>query len=192
MEIKQASQTTFDPRPQMSHIFVEGFYTWIKHICKDKEKLTKLFTHMFDLEQFILALEGQQVAAMAACTNGTSPVRLSRNVFTQVLGPMRGNISYIILRRHMMNNSLPFTISPKTGVIEFVATAPEFRNQGVGYTLLTNMMAALPYNSYMLEVADNNIGAMRLYAKLGFKEFKRVKAPKRTRVNEFIYMRCPK
>ena len=189
MEIIQASQTTFDPKPQMSRIFVEGFYPWIKHISHDKDKLTRVFTHMFDLERFYLAVEGGTVAAMTAITSGTSPVRLERKDFAQVLGRVRGTINYIKLRRHMMHNTLPFTISPETGVIEFVATAPEFRKQGICRALLSHVMANLPHDSYILEVADNNAEAFRLYQGLGFKEFKRVAASKRSGASAFIYMR---
>lgn len=88
-----------------------------------------------------------------------------------------------------MHNSLPFTISSKTGVIEFVATAPDYRNQGIGYILLSHIMTTLPFNAYMLEVAESNTSAMRLYEKLGFKEFRRVAASKRSGAGAYIYMR---
>ena len=189
MEIKRGDQVAFDPKPQMSRIFVEGFYPWIKHICKDKDRLINVFAHMFDLERFYVAVDAGQIAAMAACTDGTSPVVLDRKIFAQVLGLVRGNISYFILRRHMMCGSLPFAIGSNTGVIEFVATAPEFRQQGMAQALLSHVMAALPFDTYMLEVADNNAGALRLYEKLGFKEIKRIKASKRSGINEFVYMR---
>ena len=190
MEYMQASKATFDPKPQMGRIFVEGFYPYIKHINQDKEKLIKVFSHMFVLEQFYIAVVGEKVAAMAAVTSGTSPVKLLRKEFTQVLGPVRGTIAYITLRRHMMHNALPFTISPKTGVIEFVATALKFRRQGIGRALLSHIITTLPYESYMLEVADTNAEAIRLYQNLGFNEIKRVEASKRSGANEFIFMRC--
>ena len=189
MEIMQASQATFDPKPQMSHMFVEGFYPWIKHISKDREKLTEVFTHIFNLERFYIAIKNRHVTAMAACSSGTTPVELCRNEFVRVLGQMRGNISYWRLQRHMMHNSIPFTLSPKTGVIEFVSTAPKYRNQGIGYALLSNIMTTLPYDAYMLEVAENNATAFRLYDRLGFKEFRRVAASRRSRAGAFIYMR---
>jgi len=189
METIQASKTTFDPKPQMSRIFVEGFYPWVRHISKNKEKLIAVFTHMFDLNYFYLAVEGQQVTAMAACTSGTSPVCLCKEEFTKILGPIWGLLSYYRLRRHMMHNSLPFNISPKNGVIEFVATAPEKRKQGICHALLTYMIATLPHDSYMLEVAEANASAKRLYERLGFKEFKRVAATQRSGAGSFIYMR---
>ena len=189
VEIIRGDQVDFDPRPQMSRVFVEGFYPWMKSVSKDKDKLTKVFAHMFNLERFFVVVKGEQIAAMAACTNGTSPVVLDRKVFVQVLGLVRGNISYMSLRKHMMSSSLPFSIGAKTGVIEFVATAPEFRQHGMAYALLAHVMASQPFDAYILEVAGNNEGAMKLYTKLGFREFKRIKAPKRSMVDEFVYMR---
>ena len=189
MEFIQASNASFDPKPQMSYIFVEGFYPWIKHVSKNKQKLVKAFTHMFNLDYFYLAVEGQQVAAITACTSGTTPVCLCREDFVQVLGLIWGSISYLRLRRHMMHNSLPFAVNPKTGVIEFVATAPAFRNQGIAQALITHIITALPYNTYMLEVTETNTSAKGLYDRLGFREFRRVAASKRSGAGAYISMR---
>ena len=189
MDTIRADQLDFDPRTQMSRIFVEGFYPWIKSICEDKDTLTAVFAHMFDVSRFFVAVDGGRVAAMASCTSGVPPVALDRKTFSRVLGLVRGNISFMILKRHMMSNALPFDLSPKTGVIEFVATSPDFQRRGAAYSLLEYVMESQPFDSYVLEVADNNDAAIRLYEKLGFKEIRRVKGSKRSGVNEFVYMR---
>jgi len=189
MEFTRADQLQFDPRLQLSRVFVEGFYTWIRHICKDKARLTAVFSHMFLLEKFYVAVEGETIAAMTACTPGISPIALDRKEFSRVLGFARGNFSYFILKRHMVRNGYPFPLSPTTGSIEFVATAPEFRQRGLARELLTYVMAQTPFDSYILEVADTNSHAVCLYEGLGFREIRRVKAPKRGVVNFFIYMR---
>ena len=41
-------------RNEISSIFVDGFYKWIKFFSKDKEVLKKAFAHMFNLDAFIL------------------------------------------------------------------------------------------------------------------------------------------
>jgi ribosomal protein S18 acetylase RimI-like enzyme len=189
MDFIQANKLTFDPREQMSDVFVEGFYEWIRHFCKDKDKLKQVFAHVFTMEYFYVAVVQGEVAAMAACTGGFSPIKLVRAEFTRVLGFIRGNIAYFMLQRHMVRNSYPFSISKNTGSVEFVATAPNFRKQGVGYNLLNFIMANNPYDAYILEVADTNTNAVRLYEKLGFSEIKRVKAPRGSGVNFFLYMR---
>ncbi|MCL2224367.1 MAG: GNAT family N-acetyltransferase [Defluviitaleaceae bacterium] len=189
MTFTRTDKLTFNIRGQLSRVFVEGFYDWIKHFCKDKDKLTQAFEHVFTLEYFYVALQGETVAAMAACTQGFSPIKLERREFVKALGFIRGNIAYFMLRRHMVRNSYPFAMSKTTGSVEFVATAPKFRNQGLGYELLSFIMEENPYDAYILEVADTNKNAVRLYEKLGFAEIKRVQAPKRSGVNFFIYMR---
>jgi len=220
-----ANELPFDVRPQMSYLFVEGFYSWIKYFSKDKDKLKETFKHIFDLEYFYVAVEdgdekanaslsegsvagvppaerrglGQcpiengKIVAMTATTKGHAPITLQRKEFTKALGYIKGCITYYILNKHMVRNAYPFTLSPKTGTIEFVATAPDYRGKGIAFDLISfiiNRKGTL-FTSYILEVADTNEIAVRLYEKLGFKEIKRVKAPnpKRSGVNYFLYMR---
>ena len=185
----RADEVDFDLRPQLSRVFVEGFYTWIKHFHKDKKKLTEAFTHVFDLKHFFVTMDGDTVAGMVACTHGYAPIALNRKTFVKVLGLIRGNIAYFMLKRHMIRNAYPFSLSPKTGSIEFVATASEYQRRGIARDLILHTMGANPYDSYVLEVADTNKGAVSVYEKLGFKEIKRIKAPRGSGVNFFLYMR---
>lgn len=46
----------------------------------------------------------------------------------------------------------------------------EERKKGIGTALMQEMIDKEDYNRIMLEVNENNIEAMRLYTKLGFKE----------------------
>ncbi|MCL2373342.1 MAG: GNAT family N-acetyltransferase [Defluviitaleaceae bacterium] len=187
----RANKVSFDIKPELSRVFVGGFYTWLRHFHKDKDKLVEAFQHIFDLQYFYVALDGGEVAAMVACTQGYAPIALQRREFTGVLGFLRGNIAYHMLKRHMVRNAYPFKLGRSTGSIEFVATAPEHRNKGIAHDLILYVMGQNPYDSYVLEVADTNAGAVHLYQKLGFREIKRVKAPnpKRSGVNNFLYMR---
>lgn len=191
MELKRADKAGFDLRPQLSYIFVEGFYSWIQHFHKDKEKLKEVFTHIFNLKFFYVAMDGQTVASMVACTHGHTPINLDRKIFTKILGLIKGNFTYFMLKRHMVRNAYPFSLSPKTGTIEFVATAPEYRQKGLAEKLIKFTMEQNPYNSYVLEVADTNTNAFKLYEKMGFVEMKRIAAPnpKRSGVNNYLYMR---
>jgi len=201
MIFSRADKLTFDPREQLSCVFVEGFYDWLKRFCPDKDKLTAAFAHMFRLEYFFVAFAEKksedsscensqcQIAAMASCTGGFSPTAILRKEFTRVLGFFRGNFTYYVLRRQMTRNGHPFVMSKTTGYIEFVATAPQYRHQGYGHALLSYLITENPYKAYILEVADTNINAVALYEKLGFKEMRRVKAPRKSGVDFFIYMR---
>jgi len=88
-----------------------------------------------------------------------------------------------------MTHVYPFELSSQTGSIEFVATAPEHRGKGAAFGLLEHVMDAMPYTEYVLEVADTNISAIRLYEKLGFNEFKRITGPRGGSFKYFVYMR---
>jgi len=191
MKYIRADKLRFDPRPELSRIFVEGFYSWINRFNKDKEQLKAMFAHVFNLDQFYVAVEGRIIAAMTACTRSSSPISLRREVFVEKLGLICGTITYLRIKRNMVRNSYPFNLSPQTGSIEFVACAPEFQQMGITRELILYTMEANPYNAYVLEVADTNVFAVRLYTRLGYKEIKRIKAPspKRNGVNYFLYMR---
>ena len=193
MDFIKATDLNFCPRKQLSHIFVEGFYEWLKYFKKDKDMLKEVFRHVFLLEYFYVALEkGEKIAATTACTSGFSPIALERAEFVRVLGFWRGSFMYFMLRRQMVRNSYPFTLSKSTGTLEFVATEPEYRHQGVAYALLSHIMEAESYDAYVLEVADTNKNARLLYEKLGFVEIKSVKAPRGSGVGDFLYMRKTK
>jgi ribosomal protein S18 acetylase RimI-like enzyme len=45
------------------------------------------------------------------------------------------------------------------------------------------------YSEYILEVADTNTPAIRLFEKLGYKEFTRKPAPKKSGFSHFVYMK---
>ncbi|MCL1863418.1 MAG: GNAT family N-acetyltransferase [Defluviitaleaceae bacterium] len=150
--------------------------------------LVKIFAHIFCLKYFYVALDGGKVAAMVSCTQGYPPISLKREEFIKILGVLRGNLMYFTLKRNMRRNSSHFAFKD-TGIIEFVTTEESSRNKGLGYQLLTYVMEQTPYDAYVLEVADTNKSAIRLYEKLGFREIKRVKANKNSGANDFIYMR---
>ena len=191
MEYLKADQVSFDPRPQMSRIFVEGFYDHgLKHFSKDKATLAKAMAHIFDLSRFYLAMADGQIAAMIGCTDKKPPpIKLNKTILVKELGLLRGQIAYRGLTKYIINHPYPFELSPQTGSIEFVATAPEHRGKGAAFGLLSHIMQTLPYTAYVLEVIDHNTPAIRLYQKLGFAEFKRTPAPKRSGFKHYIYMK---
>lgn len=190
MDFLRANELSFDPRPQMGMIFAKGFYQWLKYFTKDKDKLARTLTHMFILDYFYVAVEGNKIAAITACTDGkTPPIKLDKKTMCKMLGFIAGRIAYVMLTKHLVNHKYPFDVFTQTGSIEFVASAAEFRSKGAAHGLITHIIDATPYSEYILEVADNNTPAVRLYEKLGFVEFKRTPAPKGGGFNHLVYMR---
>jgi len=192
MQFAKASELTFDPRAQMAEIFAEGFYDQgIKFFSKDKAKLARAFAHMFILDGFYVALDGQTIMGfVGVAEKKPPPIKLDKRILIRGLGFLRGRLAYWGLNRFSVNNPYPFDMDTQTASIEFVATAPAYRGRGVATQLLTHAMQDFAFKKYVLEVVDTNPGAISVYEKLGFVEFQRKPspAPKRSGFNYFIYM----
>jgi len=184
--IIRADQTDLNVRSQMSEIFADGFTQWLGFFSKDRHKIAKAFAHMFVVNQFYLALSGDKVAAMAACTDGTDlSVRLNTKQLIKHLGFYKGMLAGLILKREFQ---VPFKnpVGDQCS-IEFVGTALEFRGQGAASQVISYILESTPYKEYLIEeVADTNIPAMKLYEKLGFKEYKRKSLPRKQAENNGI------
>jgi ribosomal protein S18 acetylase RimI-like enzyme len=65
---------------------------------------------------------------------------------------------------------------------------------GIASAIIKHIFTLEEFNSYILEVADTNIGALKLYEKLGYKEIHRKKQifGKQIGVNYLIYMKHTK
>lgn len=177
-EVIKADQANFDARSQMAQIFAEGFTQWLVFFSKDSGQIAKAFAHMFQLDQFYIALSGDRVAAMAFCTTGTDlPVRLDAIPLRQHLGWFKGTLASLLLKKEF--EAKPDPANHDKGSIGFVGTALDFRGQGAALYLLTHILTYTSFDEYVIEeVADNNLPAMRLYEKLGFREYKRKAMPK--------------
>lgn len=192
MEVIKACEYNRDLRPEISEIFVEGFHQWLKFFSKDKAKLTRAFAHMFNLDVYYVAMDGADVAGITACTDGkTACVHLEKQPLRKHLGFLMGTVTYHILKKQFEEKPYPFEITKGMGTIEFVATSPKYRGKGVATAIISHIVSSTPYTEYVLEVADTNTNAVKLYEKLDFSEFMRVKEPhpKQSGVNYLVYMK---
>ncbi|MFA5527026.1 MAG: GNAT family N-acetyltransferase [Peptostreptococcales bacterium] len=195
MKIIRANEFGNDTKIKISKIFVDGFYQWLNFFSKDKDKLTKAFSHMFNLEFFYVAIIDGEIAGIAACADGKVPsVHLKSQELKKHLGFFMGIITYFILKREFEQKLYPFEITKGMGMVEFVATSTKFRGQGVASAIMKHILDSTPYDVYALEVADTNIKAIKLYEKLGYSEFLRIKQKhsKQSGVNNLVYMKCLK
>ncbi|MCM3782310.1 GNAT family N-acetyltransferase [Neobacillus mesonae] len=196
LKVVRADQAEFDVREGISKIFAEGFTQWLGFFSKDPLKISAAFAHMFTLDQFYVALYNGQVVGMAACTDGTSlSVKLNKKELRKHLGFYKGTLASIFLKKEF---ETPFS-QPLNGAgsIEFVGTADEFRGRGVASHLILYILEHTSHDTYLIEeVADTNIPAMKLYSKLGFKEYKRklfpIKLAKKIGINYNVSFRYTK
>jgi ribosomal protein S18 acetylase RimI-like enzyme len=195
LKIIRGSEFGNDAKIQISRIFVDGFFQWLSFFSKDKGKLIKAFSHMFNLEVFYVAVIDGEIAGITACTDGrVSSVHLESRELKKHLGFFMGTITYIILKREFEEKSYPFEIKKGMGMIEFVATSIKYRGLGVATAIMKYIFDSTPYGEYALEAADTNMNAVNLYEKIGFKEFKRIKQKhsKQSGVNNLVYMKYSK
>ncbi len=81
------------------------------------------------------------------------------------------NISYIYKKN---KGFCIFSCNEKEAEIITMAILPKYQNQGIGFLILTELEGILSEtscNKVFLEVASNNLIAIHLYDKLGFKSF---------------------
>ncbi|HBI74485.1 MAG TPA: N-acetyltransferase [Ruminococcaceae bacterium] len=193
MHVILAGKLDNSARSTISEIFVDGFYQWLKYFSKDKQKLSRAFAHMYNLDVFYVAKLDGNIAGIAALNDGTSPtVKLDKKEMQKHLGFFRGWFAYKMLGHEFMDKQYPFDMIPGMGYVEFVATAPSYRGKGAATAIIEHFFSLPHFNEYVLEVADTNENAVHLYEKLGFHEFKRMemKNKKQSGVNFLVYMKA--
>lgn len=111
-KIVKADETDLDVRAQMGNIFADGFTQWLGYFSKDKNVIAKAFSHMFVLEQFYVAVTDDEVAGVAACTDGESQsVKLNAKELRKHLGLFKGSMAGIFLKKEF---EAPYVDFPRT------------------------------------------------------------------------------
>jgi ribosomal protein S18 acetylase RimI-like enzyme len=189
IEIKKANELGESSRKQISEIFVEGFGDLHSFFSKDRRKLAIAFEHMFVLDVFYVALVDGEIAGITACTDGKiMPINHSKKELKNHLGFLKGTFAYSVFKREFQKP--PIEVGGKKAWIEFVATSAKYRGKGVATAIMNHIFTLSQYNEYILVVADNNTNALKMYEKLGYKEFKRIKHKysKYSGIDHMIYM----
>ncbi|WP_093152448.1 GNAT family N-acetyltransferase [Saccharopolyspora antimicrobica] len=191
IDVRPAAELGESYRRRITEVFIDGFGPDFTFFSKDPRKLVDAFEHMLVLDVFHVTLVDGEPAAIAACTDGrrrstqSDPAELRKH-----LGPVKGTFAGVMFQR-MFTEALA---EPREGTasIEFVASATRFRGKGAAKALLTHLLALPQYREYLLEeVSDINEPALRLYEKLGFREYKRKKV-RHTRwsgINHYVSLR---
>ena len=92
----------------------------------------------------------------------------SRFIFSLLKNP---NISYIYKKN---KGFCIFSVNKEEAEIITIAVMPKYQNQGIGFLILNQLEEVLSKsncNKIFLDVASNNIIALHLYKKAGFKKF---------------------
>jgi len=192
MKVMLAREYGEDASIQISQIFVEGLYQWLKYFSKDKEKLINAFKHIFNLDVIYVAVIDDKIVGMTACNDGKEKtIHFNKKELKKYLGFFMGNITYYVLRKEFITKTYPFPITEGMGSVEFVATSTDHRSKGVATSIMKHIFENTSFKDYVLEVADTNTNAVSLYTKLGYKEFMRIKEKhtKQSGINYLVYMK---
>lgn len=192
IHIKPMADYDTDVRYEVADVFVDGYYKDLSFFAKDKEKLKTTFMNTFCADVFYLAeMDGKIVGILACANNRHRAMHIDKDTMKKGLGLVKGNLAYHLLNKEF---NTPLTYPDDTTYIECVATGESARGKGVCTELFRYVMENLPYRQFILEVADTNQGAYRLYKKLGFSEFERKneKFAKIKGLNQRIYMKWSK
>jgi len=172
MEIKSAKDVNGNIQEKISKLYVEAFGKDMDTISKSPEKLVKVFTHMFVVDDFYVCIIDNEVVGMAACANREAySIKHDKKELIKELGLIKGLVANRFLKKIFTNPpNYPMEIDSKTGSIENVVTNSNYRKKGIATSLMEYIFALNMYEKYILEVVDTNENAIKLYKKLGFKE----------------------
>jgi len=177
MEIKSAKDVNGNIREKISKLYVEAFGKDMGAISKNPEKLVKVFTHMFIVDDFYVCIIDNEVVGMAACANREAySIKHDKKELIKELGLIKGLVVNRFLKTIFTTPpNYQIEIDSKTGSIENVVTNSNYRKKGIATSLMEYIFALNKYEKYFLEVLDTNENAIKLYKKLGFKEVGTVK-----------------
>ncbi|MFG1694402.1 GNAT family N-acetyltransferase [Nonomuraea sp. NPDC049309] len=191
IEVVPAADLGERHRRAVAEVFVDGFGPDFSYFSDDPAELADALEHALVLDVFYVALLEGRPAGITACTDGRRPsFRHDRRELRRHLGFYKGTIADIGFRREFAK-PLPYARDGLAS-LEFVATALRYRGRGVATALLTHLLALPQYDEYVLaDIADTNTPALRLYEKLGFREFQRIRVrhTRRTGIRYYISMR---
>lgn len=190
-QILMASDVKGDVQHQLSRLFVEAFYGLLKAFKKDEEHLVAAFSPFFNVRHFAVVLDRDEVVAMASLVAGDeASITLDRKHMVKILGVIKGNLAYAILKRELNTDNYPIEKTDDLRIIEYVATKRSHRGKRLAAKAIAYLVEQSDARKIVLEVADNNKQAMTLYERLGFKTIasRPMKHTKHTGIETFYYM----
>jgi ribosomal protein S18 acetylase RimI-like enzyme len=187
MDIRKVSEVDSGRHDMVLDIIIDAFYDIkFQHFSKDRDVLKKAYFGSIDTDYLHVAMMGGEIIGVISCTpKGVSVLKVDRKTMSRHLGFFKGNLAYF-LRKIM--SGVPFEIDGGTGNIEFLATVSHHRGQGVGSALMRYVMEHSGYESLILDVADSNLSAIRLYERLGFIKVGQKKFLPNSDIKYIIYM----
>lgn len=154
-------------RQQAVRLFVEGFYDMIKSISADKDVLFQLFEPALRNDMAYVCFDGEKVVGLLAYSdNKRRAFDIERSGVSRVFGSVK---SRVIKTQLMFIIGKPAVKRDDEGYIDFLATDPACRGQGIATKMINYVAENAGIASLSLDVIGDNGNAIRLYRHLGFK-----------------------
>ena len=166
-EIRCLNQLEASHVQQTAALLVDSFYSMFKGITKEQELLQKLFTPCMQLDLIYVLLKEERVAGLIAVSDSRRRgIVMNEETCVSVFGPVKGKILAWQLGKML---SIPAVKGERSGYVDFIATSPDSRRNGVGGQLLTFAEAGLDFDELYLDVLKDNLPAVSLYEKMGYR-----------------------
>lgn len=176
---------------EISELFVECFYDLFISFNIDKKELVKAFKHIFIIDRFYVVLLDNEVIGISSVSDGTSTIKFSKMKLCYYFGLNKGRRIYRYLKIILEEKDYAFEMDDLCGLIEYVGVKENYRNKGIGSTLINHIIYDNNYIRYIVKVGDTN-RAVNLFERLGFEEFDRqsasTKEKKDLNINDYLYM----
>ena len=152
---------------QAVEIFAASFYEPLSFISTDLDVLADVLEHSFvPKNHYVALLDGNVVGVVSISTAKGRSHKFQREALVSRLGFVRGHVAFFRLRGVLER---PLDLSESQCYIDSAATDTAFRGMGISSAMQRYLLRNLPYSEYLLEVAEMNFRAIRMYEDLGFK-----------------------
>ena len=152
---------------QAVEIFIASFYEPLSFISSNLDIIAEVLEHSFVPENhYVALLDGNVVGVVSISTAASRSHKFQREVLVSRLGFLRGNVAFFRLRGALER---PLDLTDSQCYIDSVTTDTAFRGMGISTAMQQYLLSNLPYREFLLEVAEMNFKAIRMYEEFGFK-----------------------
>ena len=151
---------------QSVEIFAAGFFEPLPFISSNVDVIANVLEHSLVLDNHYVAVLDDNVVGVVSISNAKSRAyNFQRDILIAQLGFMRGRLAFRRLRNALLQE---LHLKESQCYIDLVTTDSAFRGLGISTEMQRYLFNNLPYAEYLLEVAEMNFNAIRVYEELGF------------------------
>lgn len=151
---------------QSVEIFAASFFEPLSFISSNVDTIADILEHSFvPSNHYVAMLDGNVVSVVSYSTARGRSHQFHHDQLVEKLGFVRGSIAFFRLRGVLER---PLDLEESQCYIDSVATDTAFRGMGISTELQRYVLRKLPYREFLLEVAETNFRAIRIYEELGF------------------------